>query len=330
MSRVIGRILAVILGLMVITGLISCSSGERELVFRVGDDHIQWKYADEGEWNNIISIAQLNESGVLSGKSAYDIAVEQGFDGTEQEWLMSLKGNKGDSVYIGENGNIWIGDTDLGVSAIDIGGSDVYVVPDLTGLTYEQASVKAEAENFVLVHHGEISAGNVIVRQSISAGLLAAEGTVIDLYMGKGTSGDGNNALSGSDGADEAVTESGVTGGVTDGVADGVADGDEGDVIANKTDRIRFLEIPRSVTCGDTVRVSIQGVPNTIYSIDVMYKSQSNASGLGDKRADAQGVVSWEWKVTNVSVSVARVTVRERDNSEMSLTTNIIIVPKDN
>ena len=32
------------------------------------------------------------------GKSAYQVAVDNGFEGSESEWLASLKGNKGDSV----------------------------------------------------------------------------------------------------------------------------------------------------------------------------------------------------------------------------------------
>lgn len=40
-----------------------------------------------------------------SGKSAYDIAVEYGFEGTEQEWLESLKGDKGDPGINGEAGS---------------------------------------------------------------------------------------------------------------------------------------------------------------------------------------------------------------------------------
>lgn len=36
------------------------------------------------------------------GKSAYDIACENGFEGTEQEWLLSLEGEKGNpGIYIG-------------------------------------------------------------------------------------------------------------------------------------------------------------------------------------------------------------------------------------
>lgn len=37
-----------------------------------------------------------------NGKSAYEIAVDNGFEGTEQEWLNSLKGAKGDK---GDKGN---------------------------------------------------------------------------------------------------------------------------------------------------------------------------------------------------------------------------------
>ena len=38
------------------------------------------------------------------GKSAYDIAVENGFIGTEEEWLASLKGEKGDKGDKGDTG----------------------------------------------------------------------------------------------------------------------------------------------------------------------------------------------------------------------------------
>ncbi len=35
----------------------------------------------------------------VDGKSAYDIAVENGFEGTEEQWIESLKGENGDSAY---------------------------------------------------------------------------------------------------------------------------------------------------------------------------------------------------------------------------------------
>ncbi len=47
----------------------------------------------------------LEEGGAgTSGKSAYDIAVENGFVGTETEWLLSLHGEKGDKGDSGSNG----------------------------------------------------------------------------------------------------------------------------------------------------------------------------------------------------------------------------------
>ena len=40
-----------------------------------------------------------------NGKSAYEIAVDNGFVGTEQEWLASLKGDKGEDGTSGKNGS---------------------------------------------------------------------------------------------------------------------------------------------------------------------------------------------------------------------------------
>ena len=42
---------------------------------------------------------------LASCKSAYEIAVENGFEGTEQEWLASLKGDKGDAGAAGAKGD---------------------------------------------------------------------------------------------------------------------------------------------------------------------------------------------------------------------------------
>lgn len=60
------------------------------------------------------------------GKSAYEIAVENGFEGTEAEWLESLKGDKGDDYILtdtdkSEIANIVINEVDNSVMAI-LGG----------------------------------------------------------------------------------------------------------------------------------------------------------------------------------------------------------------
>ncbi len=47
-------------------------------------------------------MAQI-DLGKVVGKSAYELAVENGFEGTEQEWLASLHGQKGDPGQDAEN-----------------------------------------------------------------------------------------------------------------------------------------------------------------------------------------------------------------------------------
>lgn len=75
-------------------------------------------------------------AGSLQGKSAYEIAVANGFKGTEAEWLESLAG---DAPHIGENGNWYVGDTDTGVLA----------APDLTGY-YSHANLVALSQEEIL------------------------------------------------------------------------------------------------------------------------------------------------------------------------------------
>ncbi|ERH59344.1 MULTISPECIES: hypothetical protein [Bacillus] len=42
---------------------------------------------------------------IVTGKSAYDIAVDNGFSGTVEEWLASLKGEKGNTGAKGDKGD---------------------------------------------------------------------------------------------------------------------------------------------------------------------------------------------------------------------------------
>lgn len=83
--------------------------------------------------NAIVKVEEIYEkvnSGELDGASAYELAKNNGFEGTEQEWLASLKGKDGiigkDGLtpYIAQNGNWYIGDTDTGVKASGIDGKD--------------------------------------------------------------------------------------------------------------------------------------------------------------------------------------------------------------
>ena len=61
----------------------------------------------------------------INGKSAYEIAVDKGFVGTETEWLESLKGSDGTTPHIDETTKNWfIGDTDTGILAQGTNGKD--------------------------------------------------------------------------------------------------------------------------------------------------------------------------------------------------------------
>ena len=51
------------------------------------------------------------------GKSTYEIAVKNGFSGSEAQWIASLSGVPGETPQIGANGNWFIGAVDTGVKA---------------------------------------------------------------------------------------------------------------------------------------------------------------------------------------------------------------------
>ena len=78
-----------------------------------------------------IGLSACKESG--KSKSAYEIAVENGYTGTEQQWLASLvgkdgaNGSDGLTPYIGANGNWFIGDTDTNFYATAVGIKNVTV-----------------------------------------------------------------------------------------------------------------------------------------------------------------------------------------------------------
>ena len=78
--------------------------------------------------------ATLSGAGALQGQSAYDIAIKNGFKGSEQEWLKSLEGV---TPHIGENGNWFIDDQDTGIlAAPDLNG--YFSGANLTALTKEE------------------------------------------------------------------------------------------------------------------------------------------------------------------------------------------------
>lgn len=81
----------------------------------------------------------LQGAGALKGKSAYEIACDNGFKGTPAEWLATLQG---DTPTIGPSGTWIIGDYDTGVIAS----------PSLAGYATEDF-VKSQMENLDLAEY---------------------------------------------------------------------------------------------------------------------------------------------------------------------------------
>lgn len=76
------------------------------------DEAIEYKMNSEGRWFPQKPISGGGGTGA-DGKSAYEIACDYGFEGTEEEWLESLKG---EAPYVGENGNWFIEGEDTGIA----------------------------------------------------------------------------------------------------------------------------------------------------------------------------------------------------------------------
>jgi integrin beta 8 len=68
----------------------------REIELRATGSYIQWRYTTgSGGWNNLIALSELKGDKGDPGLSAYEIAVANGFVGTEAQWLASLEGAPG-------------------------------------------------------------------------------------------------------------------------------------------------------------------------------------------------------------------------------------------
>ena len=80
---------------------------------------------------------------------------------------------------------------------------------------------------------------------------------------------------------------------------------------------INLVSLTSPISRGSDVTVSIKGLPNTTYDIDVIYSSgESKASGLEDKTSDSEGNVSWTFKVSsNVKVGTYEVKITDGENS---------------
>lgn len=74
----------------------------------------------EQNFHDLIDVAGSPGEKGDAGKSAYQIAVDNGFKGTEQEWLASLKGAKGDPGNDGDKGDDGVSVTDIASDGTNI------------------------------------------------------------------------------------------------------------------------------------------------------------------------------------------------------------------
>ena len=103
----------------------------REVLFQVSEGYIQWQYEGETTWTNLIAMDTLvgvsGEDGVDGREVLFQVSegyIQWQYEG-ETTWtnlikvsdLLGQSGNDGQTPYIGENGNWWIGNEDLGVFA---------------------------------------------------------------------------------------------------------------------------------------------------------------------------------------------------------------------
>lgn len=136
------------------------------------------------------------------GKSAYEVAVENGFSGTETEWLASLKGEPGaagapgkdgedgKTPYVGDNGNWYIGADDTGKPSRGAKGE-----PGSPGARGEPGSPGAKGDKGDTGATPNLTIGTVTTLeagQNATASMGGtAESPVLNLGIPKGADGEG-------------------------------------------------------------------------------------------------------------------------------------------
>ncbi len=194
---------------------------------------------------------------------------------------------------------------------------------DAETLSEDEITCDVDADVIKVGHHGSDSSSSVEFVKKVSpeyAIIMVGEGnsynhpyqSIIDRYESVGakvlrTDLDGNIVCD-SDGVD--VTCKG--------------DKESSSDSSPKTtsSNINLVSLDSPVSKGSDVTVSIKGLPNTTYDIDVIYSSgASKASGLEDKTSDSEGNVSWTFKVSsNVKPGTYEVKISDgKDSASYSL-----------
>ena len=189
---------------------------------------------------------------------------------------------------------------------------------DAETLSEDEITYDVDADVIKVGHHGSDSSSGIEFVKKVSpeyAIIMVGEGnsynhpyqSIIDRYESVGakvlrTDLDGNIVCD-SDGVD--VTCSGDK------------DSSSNSSSSAAASNINLVSLTSPISRGSDVTVSIKGLPNTTYDIDVIYSSgESKASGLEDKTSDSEGDVSWTFKVSsNVKPGTYEVKITDGENS---------------
>ncbi len=100
----------------------------KNIQLRVAEGFIQWQYTNDSEWNNLVELSSLIGNNGKDGQEVIlgvnNVFIQWKYN-VGEEWinlleiseLKGIKGEDGFTPYIGENGNWWIDDNDLGIRA---------------------------------------------------------------------------------------------------------------------------------------------------------------------------------------------------------------------
>ncbi len=189
---------------------------------------------------------------------------------------------------------------------------------DAETLSEDEITSDVDADVIKVGHHGSDSSSSVEFVKKVSpeyAIIMVGEGnsynhpyqSIIDRYESVGakvlrTDLDGNIVCD-SDGVD-------VT-------CNGDKESSSDSSSRTTSSNINLVSLDSPVSKGSDVTVSIKGLPNTTYDIDVIYSSgASKASGLEDKTSDSEGNVSWTFKVSsNVKPGTYEVIITDGEDS---------------
>ena len=184
---------------------------------------------------------------------------------------------------------------------------------DAETLSEDEITADVNADVIKVGHHGSDSSSGIEFVKKVSpeyAIIMVGEGnsynhpyqTIIDRYLSVGakvlrTDLDGNIVCN-SDGKEVSCK----------GDKDSSSNSS-----SSTTSNINLISLTSPVKKGSEASISIKGLPNTTYDIDVIYSSgASKASGLEDKVSDSEGNVSWTFKVSsNVKVGTYEVRITD-------------------